>query len=114
MYAPKTYAQIRPEGGRNFIILFARAEYQAVNLDRMNIGELTGQNNYEFSPSLSYADLIRPPQDDQINKVAKINAHLWQFVADLPEEIYVPRLRVLLRDSIKEFMTSNDITYSTL
>lgn len=111
MYAPKTYAQIRPEGGRNFIILFARAEYQAVNLDRMNIGELTGQNNYEFSPSLSYAGLLIPPQDDQINKVAKVNAHLWQFTADLPEEIYLPHLRTLLRDSLKEFMVANDITY---
>jgi hypothetical protein len=50
MYAPKTFAQLHPQGGRNFIILFARAEYSAVDLDRMNIKFLTGQNNYEFSP----------------------------------------------------------------
>lgn len=111
MYAPKTFAQIHPQGGRNFIILFARAEYSAVDLDRMNIKFLTGQKNYEFTPSLSYLEILVPPQDDQINKVAKINAHLWQFVADLPEEIYLPHLRTLLRDSLKEFMVADDITY---
>ena len=120
MYAPKTLVSLdRTTGDRFFAIFLALSDFIPENTDWMNHEFFTNKNSFAVGIDLVSAEVILPPQENQVCKAALVNAHLWKFVADfVPEDNWVEinfrKNLESLRESLQKLIEENGIVTSSL
>lgn len=120
MYAPKTLVSLdRITGDRFFVIFLALSDFIPENTDWMNHEVFTNKNSFGLGIDLVSAEVILPPQENQMCKAALVNAHLWKFVADfVPENNWVAdTFRKNLESlgvSLQKLVEENNIVTSSL